>query len=298
MTRYFLVFAALICYLTTRAQQEPLYSQYMFNMLGINPAYAGNREVLSLTGTHRSQWAGIKGAPVSDIFSGDFAVKKKKIGLGMQVMRDEIGITKTTTLNFSFAYRLRLNNGVFSMGLLSGITSLKGYYSNVLLAGDPADPAFSNNINAWAPNIGAGLFYNTDNFFLGFSVPNLMNKNVLDNGSRIARIQNYYLIAGCSFKATHDITLKPSLLLRTVSGAPLNMDVNMNVWFFNLVAVGISYRTSQMLLGMLQFQVNRQMRFGYTYDWPLSGLRSGSHELLLRYEFGYEKRRVLSPRHF
>lgn len=285
-----------------QAQQDPLYSQYMFNMLGINPAYAGSREVLSVSGMARRQWVGIKGAPVSKVLMGDFAVYDKKVGLGLQLFNDEIGIMKTTGLTASFAYRIRFKKSVLAMGLQGGFTVFKANYTTVDLGGDP-DMAFANNVSEFKPTIGAGLFYNTEKFYVGFSAPHLLHYrsyNSTENQNTSIYQNNHWLLtSGYVFNLTSDVALKPSVLLRMVSGAPITADFNANLWFYNTVSIGLSYRTSKMMVGMLEFQLNKQLRFGYAYDWTLSQLNNrGSHEIMLRYEFGFEKKRMVSPRYF
>lgn len=289
---------------SAKAQQDPLYSQYMFNMLGINPAYAGSREVLSVSAMARRQWVDIKGAPVSKVLMGDFSVKDKKVGLGIQLFNDQIGIMKTTGLSGSFAYRLRFKRSVLAMGLQGGFTVFKANYTGVDLGGDP-DMAFANNVNEFKPTIGAGLFYNTEKFYLGFSAPHLLhyrgNYESSENQSTSSIYQNdhWFLTAGYVIEFNPDVALKPSVLLRMVTGAPITADINANIWFYNTVSVGLSYRTSEMMVGMLELQLNKQLRFGYAYDWTMSALNNkGSHELMLRYEFGFEKKRMVSPRYF
>lgn len=297
-----MAFCLLFCR-SSIAQQDPRFSQYMFNMMGINPAYAGSREILSVTSIYRSQWARIDGGPVSEIITGDCAVANKKVGLGVQVFHDEIGIMKTTGLNATYAYRLRFRKGTLAMGLQGGFTVFKANYSAVLLSGNPYDPAFSQNVNEFLPNIGAGLFYHTDKFYAGLSSPNLLTKrrsSYRDGVSvnSVERRANLFLAMGYVFKLSHNLSLKPSLLVMAVSGAPLNLDLNANLWFYNIVSLGLSVRTSDMVVGLLEIQINRQLRFGYAYDYAYSTLNASSHELMLRYEFGFEKKRVVSPRYF
>lgn len=294
---FFLAFAG-----SVQAQQDPLYSQYMFNMLGINPAYAGSREILSVSAMARRQWVGVKGAPMSQVLMGDFSVHDKKVGLGVQLFNDEIGIMKTSGLSGSFAYRLRFKKSVLAMGLQGGFTMFKANYAGVDLGGDP-DMAFANNVTEFKPTIGAGLFYNTEKFYVGFSAPHLLHyrayKSSEGQASSIYQNDHWFLTAGYVFDLSPDVALKPSVLLRMVTGAPITADINANMWFYNTVSIGLSYRTSEMMVGMLEFQLNKQLRFGYAYDWTLSELNNkGSHELMLRYEFGFEKKRMVSPRYF
>lgn len=285
------------------SQQDPLYSQYMFNMVGINPAYAGSREILSITGMIRSQWTGVDGAPVSKVIIGDYSSKSRKIGLAMQVFNDQIGIMKTTGVNVSYAYRLHLSKGVLSMGLQGGVTQFKADYSAVQLSGNQTDPAFSSNVNEFEPSLGAGVFYSTEKFYAGFSSPHMLHYNTVIgqniSSKNLYERNHWFLTTGYVFELSPSIDLKPSILARMVNGAPITVDINAQVWLRDLISVGLSVRTSKMFVGMLEIQATRQFRVGYAYDYTAAMSRNfDSHEIMLRYEFGYEKKNMVSPRHF
>lgn len=301
-TKIVTTFLLFISAYAATAQQDPLYSQYMFNMMGVNPAYAGNREVLSVTGMVRSQWVGVKGAPVSKLLTSDFAIKDKKVGLGFELYNDQIGIFNTTGLNVSYAYRLKFRTGTLAMGLQGGFQVFKADYQDVQLGGDAYDVAFANNVTEFKPSLGAGVFYNTDRYYVGFSAPHLFHYRAYtssDGKNEYYQQNHWHLMGGYVFEVDHEIVVKPSFLVRMVKGAPITADINANIWFHNTISLGVSVRTSKMIVGMLEMQVNRQMRFGYAYDWTYSGVAArGSHELMLRYEFGYEKKRMYSPRYF
>lgn len=295
------LFFVLLSARTLMAQQDPLYSQYMFNMVGINPAYAGSRELLSVTSMTRVQWTGVKGAPFSTVLVGDFATKSKKVGIGIQLFNDKLGITNTNGLTASYAYRLRFKNGTFAMGIQGGLNQFKANYTAVQLSDGAYDPSFTNNLSQVKPTFGAGIYYSTDKFYAGLSSPHLLNYS--DNANKadatsIYQNNHWLLTTGYVFDLTHDITLKPSVLLRLVSGAPVTVDFNANIWFYNTVGLGVSARTSNMYVGMVEIQANRQFRFGYAFDYTNSSLKRSSHEVMLRYEFGYEKKGIVSPRHF
>ena len=284
------------------AQQDPVYSQYMFNMLAINPAYAGSREVLSVTGTYRSQWKRIPGSSRTQLLSADCSARKKRVGLGIQFFNDDISVIRNTGVYGMYAYRVHLNNGLLSLGLQAGLLKFTANYSDLLLY-DYTDPAFSQNQNEFRLNFGAGMFYNTDRFYAGFSVPHLTGQQrvqVSNEQKQIyEQVNHWFLTAGYVFKLSPDLTLKPSMLLRVVSGAPAHLDINANLWILNVAAVGVSYRTSEAVVSMLELQVNPQLRFGYAYDFTLTALGNQStNEIMLRYEFGYSKKDMISPRFF
>lgn len=292
---------------SVKAQQDAMYSQYMFNMMGVNPAYAGSRGVLSATALYRRQWVGIDGAPETGTISFDMATRNKKIGLGIQAFNDRIGITRTTGFNATYAYRIRFSNeGSLAIGLQGGITNYKADLTKVDLI-DGGDVSFSQNINALLPSFGAGIYYNSDRFYAGFSIPNLvksyLRKDVIAYRSDVIakKYMHFFFIAGYVFDINEDLKLKPSTLLKIVRGAPIQLDVNANLWIHDVLSVGLSYRTGDAVSGMLEVQVNDQFRIGYAYDHPISNLvkyNQGTHEIMLRYEFGWERGQVISPRYF
>jgi type IX secretion system PorP/SprF family membrane protein len=289
------------------AQQDPMYSQYMFNMLAINPAYAGSREVMSITALYRRQWTGFTGAPVSQTLSADLPVERKNLGLGFQMYNDQLGISRNTGAYASGSYRLRFPVGTLAFGMQIGVTQFQANYTAVDLGDNQPDAAFSQNLIAFLPNIGSGVYYSTDRFYLGASMPHLLKNRLSrggDNvviGDRAAQYRHLFVSTGYVFDLSPRVKLKPGLQLKTVGGAPLQVDVNANAWFYDRFAIGISYRTGDAVLGMAEIQINDQFRLGYSYDYTLTELtryNSGSHELMLRYELGFRRDKILSPRYF
>lgn len=289
------------------AQQEAMYSQYMFNTLAINPAYAGSRNVTSATALYRNQWVGINGAPETITFSIDAPLKSKKVGLGLQVFNDKIGITKTTGAFASYAYRIRLQKGTLAFGLQAGASQYRADFQDVSLTPDPSnDVAFSQNVNKVLVNVGTGVYYNTDRFYIGLSSPQLLN-NKLSNftveGNNVFNGQALHLFfaTGYVFPLSDVFALKPSVLVKGVKGAPIEADLNATLWIKDVFAIGLQYRTKADMSAMIEIQASPQVRLGYAYDRSLTKLvqyNSGSHEIMLRYEFGFEKGKILSPRYF
>jgi type IX secretion system PorP/SprF family membrane protein len=289
------------------AQQEAMYTQYMFNTLSINPAYAGSRNVLSATTLIRSQWTGIEGAPKTTTFTIDAPINRKKIGLGLQVFKDKIGIMSTTGLVATYAYRIRMDRASLSFGLQGGVSQFRANYTNVQLEpyGPSNDVAFGNNANTNFYNVGAGAYYNSDKFYLGLSSPQLM-QNVMPSYSEgqsknNRQFSHVFLMGGYVLSLNDDFKLKPSFLVKAVKGAPLEGDINANLWIRNVFSVGAQYRTNADVSGMVEFQVSPQIRVGYAYDHSLTDLQSynsGSHEVMLRFELGLDRNRVISPRYF
>lgn len=299
----------LLCAITrSYAQQDAMYTQYMFNTLAINPAYAGSRNVLSVTGLFRSQWVGVDGAPETQTLSFDTAIPDKRVGIGFQAFNDKIGITKTTGAFATYAYRIRMETSTLAFGIQGGVTNFRANFADVQLnTGSIPDVAFSQNVNTFLPNFGTGVYFNSDKFYVGLSAPHLLN-NTLTNNSTIVtngliskQYLHLFLASGYVFDIGQDFKLKPSFLLKGVRGAPIELDVNANFWIKDVIAVGGQYRSNADVSAMFEAQVSPQIRIGYSYDRSVTRLvnyNSGSHELMLRYEFGFENDRILAPRYF
>ena len=289
------------------AQTEPMYSQYMYNMLSVNPAYAGNRGVLNLNSFYRKQWVGIPGAPETKSISLDGPLNERGLGFGVQLFDDRLGVEKVTGINTMLSTQVKVSEtGVLSAGLLAGLMNYRTDLTQVENRFNPSDPSFSQNYNKWMASVGIGLFYNTDRFYLGASIPNVLRSrlatfNMIQSG--IQNINDYHLFitSGIVLELNEDVKIKPSTMFKMVSGAPIEFDLNTNVWVKDMVGFGVSYRTGDAVLGMLELQATKKLRFGYAYDTPISDLRgttSGSHELLIRYEFGRNNLNIKSTRYF
>jgi type IX secretion system PorP/SprF family membrane protein len=287
-------------------QQKPMYSQYMFNMLNINPAYAGSRGAMSAVALYRNQWVGFPGAPRTTTFSFDMPLQNRKVGLGLQFYDDRIGVERTTGFNAIYAFRFQFaGSGTLSLGLQAGLLNYQANYTEVNTY-VPNDPAFSSNVRGILPAFAAGAYYNSDKFYVGFSTPALLKTKIAyNNASEIASVTardlHLYFTTGTVFDLNPDLALKPSLLVKAVSGAPVEVDINCNLWIQNKLALGASYRTGDAIVGMVEYQFNQQFRFGYAYDKTFSNLGTlvnGTHEIMFRMEFGSSSARVSSPRYF
>lgn len=306
-----LIFCTLVLTGNTLAQQDAMYSQYMFNMLTVNPAYAGSRDVLSTTAMYRRQWLNIKGAPTTALISADMPLRKEKMGLGLMIVNDKIGITNTLGVYGSYAYRIKLRDrGVLALGLSAGASNYAANLSSVESNPDGiSDPAFSQNLSKWMPNFGGGIYYSTDRFYAGASLPHLLNNslnstNAISLGTSSKNASQYrhlFVMAGYVFKISPTVVCKPSFLTKYVANSPIQIDINANFWFQDKIGIGASYRSADGMVAMFECQLNSQLRLGYAYEFPLTRLSkytSGSHEILLRYEFGFDKGQILSPRYF
>ncbi len=309
MKKYITIALVLVSVISSKvqAQQEAMYTQYMFNTMAINPAYAGSRNVTSATALYRNQWVGIQGAPETITLSIDGATNNKKVGLGLQVFNDKIGITNTTGAFGSYAYRIRLNRGTLSFGLQAGASQYKADFQSVSLSSlSSNDVAFGENINKVLINFGAGIYYSTDRFYMGLSSPQILNNKLSDfkvQNTNVYSGQALHLFfsTGYVFPLGDVLKFKPSVLVKGVKGAPIEADLNATLWINDLIAFGLQYRTEADMAAMMELQASPQLRIGYSYDRSLTKLvqyNSGSHEIMLRYEFGYKKGKILSPRYF
>jgi len=287
-------------------QQSPMYSQYMFNMLTVNPAYAGHRAVNNINVLYRNQWAGFEGSPQTTSISWDKRQEKSNVGYGIQLYNDRLGIENTTGFQALYSYRLALENSTFTFGLSAGFLNFKASYDETTPL-DPGDPAFAMAESAWLPTVGFGVLFSKERWYAGFSIPALLKTKTFYNDP--TRTKNasganhhYFLTGGYIFDVSDVVKIKPSVLFKAVSEFPTQVDLNMNVWLRNTIGLGMSYRTGDALVGMAEFQITPQIRIGYAYDFTLSVLskfNQGTHELMLRYEFDTSKvLDILSPRYY
>ena len=283
-----LAIAILLVSLTASAQQDPQYTQYMYNMNVVNPAYAGLKESLSVTTLYRKQWSGLDGAPTTFTFSGHSPVNDK-VGLGLSAIKDQLGPVKETNVFIDFSYTLQMSERTkLALGLKAGATFHDVGLTDLDLQ-QPGDPFFANDINNTYPNVGAGAFLYGDNYYFGLSVPNMLNSVHLDeNGLQYgSEVNHYFVTAGYVFQATDDIKIKPSTMIKSAFGAPTSIDLNLNALFMEKFEVGASYRTEDSFSGLVGFQVSPFLRIGYAYDSvmsELSAVASASHEVVITFD--------------
>ncbi len=300
MKKFYIVIVLLIA-TQVYGQQDPQYTQYMYNMNVINPAYAGSKENLSFGLLYRTQWAGIDGAPKTATFFAHSPIGEK-VGLGLSVISDEVGPIKETNAYVDFSYTLKLGGEHnLAFGLKAGAT-----FHDIGLAGidliDPNDPFFEN-ISTTTPNIGAGFFYYTDSYYFAGSVPNILNSVHLDaNGNKIgSEVAHYFFTGGYVFDLSANTKLKPSFLVKSAFDAPTSFDVNLNVLFWNKFEVGGSYRLDDSFSGLVNFAITPSLRVGYAYDSVTSDISRyapASHEFMLLFDLNFPKKVSRSPRFF
>jgi type IX secretion system PorP/SprF family membrane protein len=304
---WFLLLLLLVCRTTVYSQQGPLMSHYMFNGLLLNPAYAGSKEFVSTTMLYRKQWAGIEGAPVTYNGSVHGLLKKKKLGLGALIQQDKIGVTKQTDFYGMLAYHLPVGLGKLSIGLQAGLSNFSSDVVN-LTYWDPGDKVFAyNTFSNLLPNAGLGAYYYRDLFYAGVSAPYLISYDPNESSSFETSVpvhrmtRRYYVTAGGIIETEKELKFKPSMLIRYESGAPLQYDVNLNMLINDIFWIGASYRSDESIIALFEYQISRKLRVGYSYDYTLGELgnySSGSHELMIGYDFGFPVTKMKSPRYF
>jgi len=284
------------------AQQDAQFTQYMYNTINVNPAYAGSRGALSIFALHRTQWVGLDGAPVTNAVSINTPINGSNLGLGVSLINDKIGPVNENTFSADLSYTIPTSE-TFKLSFgVKGTANLFNLDVTKLNPVDATDLSFQN-YNKFSPNIGAGIYLHSDKAYVGFSIPNFIQTNRYDD-NEVAIFKekiNYYLIAGYVFDLKQDIKFKPAVITKMVEGAPLQIDVSGNFMFSEKFVVGVAYRWSAALSGMVGFQVSDGIYIGYGYDNETTNLKnynSGSHEIFLRYEIFKNINKITTPRFF
>ena len=292
-----------------KAQQDPIVSQYMFNGLLLNPAYAGSHPYFSTSLLHRSQWVGWEGAPRTQVFSFQGPLPDRKSGAGLLLANDHLGVTNRTDAFLNYSYHIRFNeNTALSLGLKGGLSFYQADFTK-LIYWDPNDEIYARGkIQNVLPQFGTGAYFYSPKFYAGVSVPSILSYDprevfsIGDDVSALPRLRrHYFLTAGYAMEISPWLVAKPSLTLRYVKAGPPQADFNLNFFINRLLWVGASYRTGDAVVGILEFQASRKLRFGYAYDYTLSDITkfsNGSHELMISYDFGYDIMKMKTPRYF
>ena len=288
----------------TFAQQDSQYTNYMYNTINVNPAYAGSRGVMSIFGMHRTQWVGLDGAPVTNVASINTPINNSKFGMGISFVNDRIGPSDENAISADISYTIPTSETYKLSFGIKGTANLLNVDYTKLNRYDLTDPQFQNNIdNKFSPNIGAGIYFHSDKLYAGLSVPNFLEtEHFDDNVAATAKERmHYYFIGGYVFDLSENIKFKPAFLSKVVSGAPLQLDLTANFMFNEKFILGAAWRWDAALSGLAGFQVNENWMIGYAYDaetTKLANYNSGSHEIFLRYEFKGKTEKVVSPRFF
>ena len=292
---------------TTMAQQDAMFTHYMFNTQAVNPGYAGTRNALTVTGLHRSQWVGFDGAPITQTLTLHTPVANDKLGLGLSVVNDKIGPINTTSFFVDFAYKFKVSQkGKLSLGLKAGANLMQGALTTLELD-QTGDNAFSQNIESqFLPNFGFGAYYYQDTWYVGVSTPRLLENDFKTNsttGGVASEKRHYFLIAGAVFKLSNTLKLKPTTFVKVTTGAPIEADLTATFLFKDKLWAGPMFRTGDAVGGLIGYQFTDQLAAGYSYDWSYTNrtfrYNGGSHEIMLRYDFFFnEKKKIRSPRYF
>ena len=292
----------LTCY-SGFAQQDAQYTQYMYNTININPAYAGSRGVMSVFGLHRTQWVGLDGAPTTNTFSFNTPISNSNLGVGFSLVNDRIGPTSDNTISADISYTIPMNE-VYKLSF--GVKASGNIFNLDTDKLDPAqanDPNLQNFNNEFSPNFGAGVYLHSDKLYLGLSVPNFLQDSKY-NDNEVAVFQermNFYFIGGYVFDVSPSIKFKPAFLTKMVTGSPLQVDASANFLFFDKFMLGGAYRWDAAVSALAGFQVTDGLFIGYSYDMETTNLRrynSGSHEVFLRFELFNKVSKMVSPRFF
>lgn len=289
--------------IVSHAQQDAQFTQYMYNTININSAYAGSRGFLSLFALHRTQWIGIDGAPVTNSFSMNTPLNSSNFGLGVSFLNDRIGPTNENAISADVSYSIRTSESFrlsFGLKMTANVFNLDVSKLNPV---NQNDPQFQNFDNSLTPNFGGGLYLHSEKTYIGLSIPNLIESKRFDSNSvsMFKERINYYLIAGHVFDISENLKFKPSVLTKLVTGAPLQVDVSGNFLINKKFVVGGAYRWSAAVSGMVGFQISEGIFIGYGYDKETTNLanyNSGSHEVFLRFELSKTYNKIISPRFF
>ena len=294
LTWVFVLFSGVYAF----GQQSSIYSQYMFNGLAINPAYAGHDNLLSMTALARIQSVGLEGAPTTQTFSAHSPIVKDKVGVGLQFFHENIGVTDQTGIYASYSYRIKVSKYSLAFGLQTGVNFYKTQYTQLNVR-NPGDPVLANDENIVTPNFGSGLLLTSDRLYAGLSMPQMLSTG--DNEKILVQERPFMAYGGYTFDLSPNFKLTPSTLVKITNGRPVEWNINANLIFKDILWIGASFRPVNSVVALLQFQLTDQLSFGYGYDITLGELRtieSGSHEFMLNYRFRFSQKDVISPRYF
>jgi type IX secretion system PorP/SprF family membrane protein len=303
---YFIAILALTVLTEVQAQQDPNYTQYMYNMSVINPAYAGSKETISGGLLYRSQWVGIEGAPNTGTFFLHSPVGKN-VGLGLSVISDKIGPVQENNIYADFSYTLNMGGEHrLAFGLKAGATMHKVDFATIyptLPTPSPLDPFSGSNPNATFLNVGSGVFYYTQKYYVAFSVPNMLKAKYLDfSGTKYGtEVLHYFLTGGYVFDINPNLKFKPFAMIKSSLNAPTSIDVSTNFLINEKFEVGATYRLEDSFGAMVNFAITPSLKVGYAYDHVISDIKTvapASHEFILLFDLNFPKKVSRSPRYF
>jgi len=297
----------LLCTLGVYAQQDPMYTQYVFNMQSVNPAYAGSRNTLTATILSRWQWIGIQGAPSTQTFTTQTVIPNSLFGVGLSITKDKIGPLTQTQPYLDVAYHVPVSDeGKLSFGIKTGLSVYQSRIGELLAnANDPNQANVSDNVTSLS--FGAGVYYYQPKMYIGISIPRLSQSDLSDlTGFETAKqVRHLFVTYGFVFDASPNVKVKPSVLMKDVKSAPIEFDLTTSVLLYDKFWLGATYRTGDGMGAMMQVEVNDKIKIGYAYDYPFSQINQGienmtqaTHELMLGIEFRFKELIYKTSRYF
>jgi len=302
-------YLAILCVLLSTqliAQQDAMFTHYMYNTLSVNPAYAGTRDALTFTLLNRNQWVSFEGAPITQTLSIHSPIKNENMGIGFSLVNDKIGPEKNTMAYLDYSYTIKTSEkSTLSFGLKGGFALFRVKLSDIDLH-EQNDDAFKSDLESkFMPNFGFGMYYAREKFYAGVSVPKLLQSEINSNDIKklSAKRRHYFFIVGTMLDLTNQIAFKPTALIKATESAPTEIDLTASVVFYDKFHTGLFYRTGDALGLLVGLQASEQFMVGYSYDWSFGvktpKYNSGSHEIMLRYDFMYSnQKKIRSPRYF
>lgn len=305
-----IIIVTLISTISAKAQYDAMFTQYMFNEMYINPGYTGSKEAMAVNLAHRQQWVNFPGRPITTSFTLHGPLANNKMGLGISVLNERIGKLNRNILYLNYAYRIKTGEkGHLSFGLMGGIHNQVNKLSE-LKATETGDIQVSNNTpSLMSPNFGTGIYYYTNKFYAGISIPRMIDDSymfdqkgeiIASNSFKVSKF-HYYLTVGNVFEINDDLKIKPQAMVKMVQNSPLQYDINVNFLIKNKIWAGIAYRSSSDISALIGLQVNPQLLINYSYDYALTAIQKysqGSHEITIGYLFSYKQQKVVTPRYF
>ena len=305
-----IIIVTLFSSICASAQYDAMFTQYMFNEMYINPAYTGSKDAMAVNLTHRQQWVNFPGRPITTSFTLHGPLANDKMGLGVSVLNEQIGKLNRNLVYLNYAYRIKVGEKAkLSFGIMGGIHNQVNKLSE-LKATDAGDIQVSQNTpSILSPNFGAGIYYYTNKFYAGISVPRMIDDSYMfDPAGSIIKSNkfnaskfHYYFTAGYVIDINEDLKMKPQAMIKMVQNAPLQYDLNVNFLIKSKIWAGVSYRSGSDISALLGLQVTPQFLVNYSYDYALTKIQKysqGSHEITLGYIFSYKQRKVVTPRYF
>jgi type IX secretion system PorP/SprF family membrane protein len=303
------ILAIVIATFTSKAQQDPMYTQYMFNTQTINPAYAGTWESVGFMVLGRNQWAGWEGAPETYTFTMQAPLKNERVALGLNLINDQVGLVKRFYMFADYSYLVPLNEKLnLRLGLKGGFTNYSNNLANYTIL-DPGDPSYVGEINSkFKPNFGVGAYLHSKRAYLGFSIPKIVNtefENDVENFTIEGQLRHYFLSAGAVFDLGENLKFKPTALAKasftSETGTPMQLDLSGNFLIKEKLWLGAMWRSGDAIGFIAQFLFAEKLRLGYAIDFSTTNLRNyntGTHEVMVSYELRFKKEKVISPRYF